>query len=406
MRVIFDAQHLKLYPVGKPGFSGGTETMVRRLAHGLAEEGHTVHVVTPDLDEDEQRGPTEFWWPSHAHPSKADIVVMVGSLAGAEHYEADGLVYCTNGAELPDFLSPEVAGIVAAYPVFSKTHARLMCQLNPGIPKERCVVTGLGVDLEEYETGVERLRTEQNRPRRAPVTDTSPNAGERWAQELDPSEIRACKVPGRIWVGNDPARGLWHVLDVFEVVQREHPEASLRITYDFDRQFEAHRWHQNAMSEMFWECKRRIATIPNVMNVGALDRADVVREQLEAQVHLWPSDPPNIGSQIHGLSQMEAAAAGCALVLSDVEAFPELFAGAADILPVPGTYIPDPEGDGRRIDARDYAEIVLDLLRDPEAWAKASQASRKLAEKHTWEDCLGSWLLMLDRLDAMRREAA
>jgi glycosyltransferase involved in cell wall biosynthesis len=371
VKLIISALHLKLYPVAQPGFHGGTETLVKVLAKGLAAEGHEVHVVAPDTDGDERRGPNEWWWGPDYHPSKADIVVMVGSLAGAEHYEADGLVYCTNGAELPDLLSPEVAGIVAAYPVFSTTHARLMCQLNPGIPKERCVVTGLGVDLDEY-----------------------PN---------DPAEH---KLPGRIWVGNDPARGLWNVLDVFEIVQREHPEASLRITYDFDRQFEAHRWHQNAMAEMFWECKRRIATIPNVVNLGALDRAGVVREQLEAQVHLWPSDPPNIGSQVHGLSQMEAAAAGCALVLSDVEAFPELFAGVADILPVPGQYIPDPEGDGRRIDARDYAEIVLDLFRDPEAWARASAASRKLAEKHTWADCLGNWVLLLDQLDAARRETA
>jgi glycosyltransferase involved in cell wall biosynthesis len=294
---------------------------------------------------------------------------MVGSLAGAERYEGDGLVYATNGATLPDLLTPEVADLVAAYPVFSKTHAKLLCAMNPGIPKDRCVVTGLGVEIEDYPIGPE-------------------------------------KVPGRLIYSNDPSRGLWHVLDILECVQKEYPDASLAVTYDFDRQFEAFRWHQNALAEVLWECKRRMASIPNVINCGALERPALVREQLAAQFHVMPSDPSNVGTQIHGVAQLEAAAAGCALVLSDVEAFPELFGGVADILPVPGQYTPDPEGDGRRIDARDYAEIVLDLLRDPEAWAKASKASRKLAEKHTWEDVCGSWLLMLDRLDAMRREAA
>jgi hypothetical protein len=369
MKVLIDCQHLQLYSFARPGFHGATETYAKKIAAGLADEGHTVHVVAPDLEDDEQRGERLFYWPPHNHPTRADLVVMVGSLAGAERYEGDGLVYATNGATLPDQLTPEIADLVAAYPVFSKTHAKLLCAMNPGIPKDRCVVTGLGVEIDDY--------------------------------PLDPP-----KIPGRLLYQNDPARGLWNVLDILEIVQKDYPDASLAVTYDFDRQFEQHRWRQNALAEMMWECHRRMATMPNILNRGALDRAGIVAEQLACQIHVMPSDPNNVGTQIHGHAQLEAAAAGCALVLSDVEAFPELFAGVADILPVPGQYIPDPEGDGRRIDALDYAEIVLDLLRDPEAWTKASKASRKLAERHTWEDVIGSWLLMLDQLDAARREDA
>ncbi|HKA94299.1 MAG TPA: glycosyltransferase family 4 protein [Acidimicrobiia bacterium] len=369
MRVILDCQHLKLYPVGKPGFSGGTETMVRVLARGLAEAGHAVHVVTPDLEEDEQRGANEWWWSPSCYPTRADVVVMVGSLAGAEHYAGDALVYATNGAELPDRLTPEIAGLVAAFPVFSEVHADLLCKTNPGVLRERCVVTGLGVDLDDY----------------AP----------------DP-----VKMPGRIWVGNDPSRGLWHVLDVFDLVKNAVPDATLHVTYDVDGLFGKMKWHQNALAEMLWECKRRLATTPGVTLLGAVDRPTLVREQSEAHVHVWPSDPSNVGTQLHGLSQMDAAAAGCALVLSDVEAFPEVFGEAATIFPTIGTFVPTPEGEGYRIDAQDYADRVVELMQDAEQWADASRRARRLAERNTWEECVGNWLLLLDRIEAARTEAA
>jgi glycosyltransferase involved in cell wall biosynthesis len=379
VKLIIDCTHLRLYPGWAKGdFHGGTEGMAMVLAAGLAEKGHTVHLVAPGLDAEEQRADTLWYWPEHNKPTRADFVVMVSSLAGCGHYEADGLIYATNGTELPAPLSPDVAGIVSAYPVFSQTHARLLCRMNPGIPPERCVVTGLGVDLGEYdafeylqEDAVNIVRTKVDYP---------------------------YKVPGRIWVGNDPARGLLHTLDVFDLVKKEMPEAELRVTYDFDRQFGAQKWRQNAMGEMFWEMKRRLEGTPGVVKLGSVDRDRVVREQLEAQVHLWPSDPPNVGSQIHGLAQLEAAAAGCALVLSDVEAFPELFAGVADLLPVPGTYIADPEGDGYRVDAQDWAGVVLDLMNDPDALAKASQASERLAEQHSWSAVVDRWDQMIGML--------
>jgi glycosyltransferase involved in cell wall biosynthesis len=192
-------------------------------------------------------------------------------------------------------------------------------------------------------------------------------------------------------VGNDPQRGLWHVLDVFDKLKVLVPHATLHVGYDFDRVFEAMRWQASAAAQMLWECKERMATTEGVTNLGALSRPDVIREQLECQVHVWPSDPPNVGSQIHGLTQMECAAAGAALVLSDIEAFPEVFGEAATLLPVPGTYVPSAE---RRLDAQDWAEAVAELMLDPDKWAEASKKSRALAEQHTWAKVLDNWETM------------
>jgi len=105
-----------------------------------------------------------------------------------------------------------------------------------------------------------------------------------------------------------------------------------------------------------------------------------------------PSDPPGIGTQTHGITQLECAAAGAALVLSDVEAFPEVFGAAATILPVIGRYMPKLE---RRITAQDYAEVVIELMQDGEKWAEASRKARVLAETMTWDACATRWNEML-----------
>ncbi len=363
MRITFDARTLRLYPVGLPGFHGGTEQMVQRIAHELALRGHEVHVVTPDLPKEEQRGPTEWWWPAAWFPREADVLVCVHSTEFMNDYSAPLVVLATNGID--PYLGPknEHVGNVDAYPCFSQVHVDLLTSTRP-VPKEKCFITGLGVDLD------------------APALP---------------------KVPNRLFYSNDPARGLWHLLEVFRYVREAIPDAELRIGYDFDRQFEQHRWAANSLAEALWECRRRMETEPGIVNLGALSREEVVREMGEAYLHVHPSDPPNVGSQIHGMTQMEMAAAGVPLVLSDIEAFPEVFGEAAEILPLPGRMIPleDATDDGpefRRVDARDWADVVIDILRDRGRWEAMSAASRALAEKHTWDAVVDKWEAMLSGL--------
>ena len=359
MRLIFDARPLDLYPGwASGGFFGGTEGMVQQLAHGLAEKGHTVHVITPDLPIEQQRGPTEWWWPANVYPHAADALVLVHSM---ERLPTSGItaplvIMATNGIDPPILPDDQTRSIVDAWPVFSETHKRLLCATRPAVDPDKCFLTGLGVEL--------------------PV-------------------LIDATVPGRMLYANDPQRGLWHVLDIFDELRKVVPDASLHIAYEFDRQFEPHRWQASAMAEVMWECKRRIETTPGIVKLGHLSREELIREQLECSVHVMPSDPPNVGSQIHGITQMECAAAGAALVLSDTEAFPEIFGEAATILPLPGAYLPDSE---RRVDALDWAEHVAELMGDDAAWQVASALARGLAEKHTWAHVIDRWDAMLETL--------
>lgn len=361
MKIIIDARALQLYPVGQPTeFTGGTELMVHKIAKGLAGYDHTVHVVCPDLEVEEQRGESLWYWGPNAHPSAADAVVMVHSLQHVADYSADYLIMATNGVD-PD-LGPQhsYASGVDMFPVFSIKHGEMLRQFRPTVPEEKLVVTGLGIDWEQ---------------------------DYHWLGEE--------KVPGRMLYANDPARGLWHVLDIFDHLKTLNPDVTLHVAYDFDKQFEHHKWSATALAEVLWECKQRLGSTPGVTNMGGLSRSELVREQLECQIHAMPSDPPNAGSQIHGITQMECAAAGAALVLADYEAFPEVFGEAAMILPQIGLFLPKSE---RRYDALDWAEAINELMHDSDKLADMAKKSRELAARHTWGHVANRWSTMLGEL--------
>lgn len=356
LAILIDGRPLRHYPLGQAGFSGGTESYVRRLAHGLAERGHTVHVLTSDLQHEEQRGPTEWWWPESYHPMRADVVMAAHSLETIGDLQAPILVFLPNGVDSPLFGR---GALVDAVCCFSQCHVDLLTRIRPELPADRCHVTGLGVELSDY-----------------------------------PAE-HGQHVRGRMLWANDPARGLLQTIDIFEAVQQQVPEATLHVAYDFDQQFRAHQWGSDAMSEIMWKCKRRMEENPEIVNLGALSHGELVREQVECHVHAMPSDPPNIGSQIHGLTQMELAAAGVPLVLSDIEAFPEVFSAAADLLPVVGCLRASyGDGDLARVTAQDWADQVVAVMNDEARWQAQSAASRALAERHTWDS-------VVDRVDGL-----
>lgn len=373
MRILFDGRALDLYHLGQDGFHGGTELMVKQLARGLAYNGHTVHVVTNDLPAEQQRGPTEWWWGPRDFPHTADLVVLVHSMEYLPRtaYTAPLIALASNGIDPPLLDDKSTREIVDCWPVFSETHKRLLCANRPIVDPDKVFITGLGAGLGDYPT---------------------------W---LDLIDLEGRKVPGRLLYANDPQRGLWHVLDIFDKLRTLVPDASLHVAYDFQRQFDQMRWQASAMGEMFWDARRRLLLTPGITDVGALTRSDLIREQLECQVHAMPSDPPNVGSQIHGILQMECAAAGAALVLSDTEAFPEVFGEAAAILPLPGAFLPAHD---RRYDALDWAEVIADLMRDPVAWAEASRKARALAEQHTWGHVVDRWEAMLATLTGEPQE--
>lgn len=387
MRIIWDCRILSMYPMGKPGFRGGTETMIEQITSRLANKGHQVHVITRDLDYEEQRGPNLWYWGPKNHPTQADVVVQTQQVIpqSLSTYDAPIFILAHTGCDPELGPNNQWAQAIDAWPVFSNEHGRMLLEARPAIPPDRVFVTGLGIELGDYPLACKQRHCAD---REGPMNCKG-------CLELV-GELASHKVPGRMLYANDPMRGLFYVLDIFDLVKKEVPEASLHIAYDPERQFAVHEWDHNYKGQLSWEMRKRIAETPGVVSLGALSREDLIREQLECSVHVMPSDPPNVGTQTWGITQMECAAAGAALVLSDVEAFPECFGEAATILPVIGYFSPE---HGRRVDASDYAAVVVELMKDGEKWAEASRKARALAEKNDWSACADRWYAMLAKLE-------
>lgn len=356
MRILFDTRAETMYPLAKPGFSGGSQTYVKAIIKGLSRS-HQVHVIAPDQDVEECKDGV-WWWPSHYHPTDFDIAVQQVAINPQPDYDADLLIFMMSYSD--PFLGPngEWADKVDAYPVFSTVHKNMLLKYRPTVPADRIFITGLGVDLNDY-----KLRVE--------------------------------KVSGRMLYANDPARGLFPLLDIFDLVKKEVPQATLHIAYDFDRQLVNRMWEHSHLAQMLLECKYRIAHTEGVESLGGISRQELIYEQLECQVHCMPSDPPAPGIQTHGITQMECAAAGAALVLSDVEAFPEVFGSGAIILPVIGRFYPE---SSYRVSPADYAHHIIKLMSEPKEWEKASKRAKALARLNNWDRVVENWENMIASL--------
>ncbi len=373
LQLVIDCRPLRMYPMGQPGFTGGTEAVVHRLAKGMSDRGHTVHVITDDLQYEQHRGPNLWYWPKDNHPVVADIAIPVATLESVGDLSAPLMVLLTNG------IDPDLAGhgdYVDAFTTFTEAHSRLLVDRSH-VPLEKCFVTGLGIDTKELISSSKLAKPSQT-------------------------------VYGRMLWANDPTRGLWHMLDIFECVKKAIPEATLHVAYDFGRQFDFHKWTASAISEVMWECKRRMETIEGVTNVGGLSHEELLIEQNQCHVQVFPSDPQNVGSQLHGLTQMEMCMLGVPLITTEIEAFPELYKDCATFLPWPGQFekYDKRRGEMRRVTAQDWADATVYLMKHPRKWASASIKARNVAKRHDWSRMLDNYEILFQQLAVKVRDAA
>ena len=89
------------------------------------------------------------------------------------------------------------------------------------------------------------------------------------------------KVKNRLLFSSVPARGLDNLWRVYQRIQREVPDVNLVITSDY------RLWGVGASNEHF---RVKWMHITNVDFMGAVPRAQLIREQMKAQILLYPSN--------------------------------------------------------------------------------------------------------------------
>ncbi len=154
-----------------------------------------------------------------------------------------------------------------------------------------------------------------------------------------------------VFVGRDePRKGLDVALAAWGEIHRRFPEARLRVVG-----------------------ARRDHPVDGVDYLGVVDEATKRRELAGAAVFV----APNLGGESFGIVVAEAMAAGCAPVVSALDAFRWVAADAAVLVPV---------GDPHAL-----AEAVVGLLADRERRERIAEAARRRARAFDWGVVVGAY---------------
>ena len=161
------------------------------------------------------------------------------------------------------------------------------------------------------------------------------------------------KIPGRVvFLGRDePRKGLSILKEAWPLVLSRHPGANLTV-------IGAESPHPD------------LNPLGNVEYAGRVDEAEKRRRLGEASIMA----APNLGGESFGLVVVEAMAAGCAVVASDIPAFRAVAGGAADLVP-PGHSV-------------DLAKAISRLLSDRSEIEALGQAAQNRARDFDWSRVL------------------
>jgi glycogen synthase len=187
------------------------------------------------------------------------------------------------------------------------------------------------------------------------------------------------------WYGQAPASS---VIYNGRSSQRFRPERKEPIVFSAGRVWDAAK-NMGALircaGDLPWqfvmagEGGSEIALPSNFRALGKVPSNQIAKEMARASIYCLPAR-----YEPFGLSVLEAALAGCALILSDIDSFRELWSGAALFVP------PD---DDRRL-----KQVLNDLITDDRLRENLARAAWERAQKYSLETMVSSYLRLYEHL--------
>lgn len=344
LHVIIDARIYDLYPPLSSKMTAGTELLLRHFARAMAEAGHRVDVIVAEKEEQYLDG--AYWWTPRSFPKTCDVLISCEILNFIDQFKFKRLLVPLNRID-PSLVGREEQ--VAAFVALSETHRDYLLDLNPTIRREQVRVIGPGVDI----------------PPPIPKEDFS---------------VLYCNAPGR---------GLVHLAHTWADVMQRVPGAKLHLTYDVQRDIDTHRWKHNQQGHDILDVMAWLREAPErVVNHGGLSRDEVLALQQRTEVYAYPCDPPGVGTCVHCLAAMEAAAAGNLLLLSDCEGLPEVFGEIGIFASYP-------------IREVEWPDALEEILKDRELVRKKGDEGRAWAAQFPWSQHHKAWQeLVTEVMDA------
>ncbi|MBS1913519.1 MAG: glycosyltransferase [Bacteroidetes bacterium] len=336
--------------IGSAGI-GGSETAAARMAEELARLGYRV-VVFSSCDGMEGRYNSveyldyaRFERFIDAHVIDVMIVsrymfVLQNPLRVKKLYLWVHDIYAM-GTELGErdlvpFFYERLDGIFCLSP----WHIRNFCSIH-GVPADKLILTGNGIDPERFERHVER-RT------------------------------------NRFIYSSSPDRGLDTLLGIFPLIRELLPDAELHVFYGFDNWDKAIEMSQDAGARALRDLIHRRMSQPGVFYHGRVGQEQLAEEYLRSDVWFYPTS----FTETYCITALEAQMAGTLCVCTDLAGLSSTIADRGILL----------GGDARS--AEFVAEAVrrlLVLLRDPEAKEAMRARARAWAVEQTWYNRAREW---------------
>lgn len=314
---------------------GGTETGVINLASCLKKMGHEVFVISdfanPPLSDPlyvpfralELIGPVDAFiavrdWRALSLPIKA----RVRAFWTGDAYDQPLSVGIGD---------KRVTNLIDLFFTVSQWQRDTFCE-SANFPADKCVMIKNGIAVENFQG----LETRQSK---------------------------------RLIYSSTPYRGLIHLLEIFPRVLQAHPEAELHI-------FSGSEVYRGAEVDIAQEkaFKSFIEPFRNIAKCtihGNILQKELAREFMRSAILAYPNTFPETSC----ITAMEAQAAGCVPVTSDLGALPETVGDA-------GILIPGEPGSSLYKDL--FVETICNLFSDQEKWRRFSEKGQAKINQFSW----------------------
>ena len=195
---------------------------------------------------------------------------------------------------------------------------------------------------------------------------------------LGPTEIFALKpwvesyempkVVGRVLYSAAPNKGLWHLRHIWPKITEQVPDATLCITHNPLKWCADMRWTHDYQGLEAIALSRWVEEDSTVQVHRNLSRSEFLSVQGQAEVLAFPYDPILPPGPSYPTSVMEAAGAGCALLVADSGNAYQVYEKAAGFMPSPLSY-------------DDWADVLVEWLKDRERLVQEQDKARTWASR-------------------------
>ena len=194
------------------------------------------------------------------------------------------------------------------------------------------------------------------------------------------------KVPRRlIWTAH-ANRGLWHLMEMWPSLKAAVPGISLVVTHEVKRWCEEMKWTHDWQGIIARGLLDWFEASPEITLTKMVQRDEVNHYQGEAELLVYPCDPLYPNKAHHSLSALEAAGAGCALLLSGEERLYEDCEKAAGFLEDPWRH-------------EDWVATAAEWLTNPSELKRRQGQAKEWAAQHTWAKFDQAWAEKVEALN-------